>query len=182
MKFSWKAALPTSAFAGLIALSLTGCPAPAEKADDTHDHTDEHDHAVPTTLAGAQESLEHMGEEIKTAFEAGKPDEAHDALHDIGLVIQAVPELAADLGEQAKADAKQVHDDLMAAYMKLDDTMHGGTEATWDDVSEQVDSAMAKLESLITEGEDHAHDDHAHAHAHDHEDDHEEEDHDHEDH
>jgi hypothetical protein len=111
-----------------------------------------------------------MGEEIKEAFLAGKPADAHDQLHQIGAAIEALPALAKKAGIEAEEEVKQVTDDLMDSFTKLDGVLHKGPEVKWEDVSEKIDAAVKKIEGWLPEGghEEHAshdedgdHDEHA---------------------
>lgn len=165
----------SSVVAALVAMALTGCPAPATAPEEEaanhagHDHADGHDH--PHTLAEAHEQLAQMAGEIKAAFQADTPDDAHHAMHEIGNVILEIPELAKQAGAATAEEAKQLTDDLLDGFGKLDNMMHGGDKVTWDDVSEKIDAAMEKLEGWLPADADHAgHDHDADAHAdHDHE-------------
>ncbi|TWT72720.1 hypothetical protein Pla123a_40190 [Posidoniimonas polymericola] len=163
----------SSVVAALVAMALTGCPGPVSTpegdaaAHADHDHGDGHEHA--TTLVGAYEELEHMAADIKSSFQADKPGDAHDAMHEIGHVILSIPALAEKAGVGSADEVKQVTDDLMDGFAKLDDVMHGGDKVTWDDVSAKIDAAMQKLEGWLPadahadhdhDGDDHA--DHQH--------------------
>lgn len=149
----------SSAVAALVAMALTGCPSPPP----AEEHADHAEFKVPTTLAEAHEQLEHMGADIKAAFDADKPGDAHDALHDIGSVIKALPALAEKAGVEAADEAKAVADDLMDGFSKLDGVLHGGDKVAWSDISEKVDAAMAKIEGWLPEGAGHDHEAEEHA-------------------
>lgn len=137
-----------AARAGVLAAvaALVGCqqqgPAPPRANDQP---------PAPATLTEAHRQLEELGEQIQSAFEAGEPERAHDALHEIGRVIQALPRLASEAGVEAEAEVDAVTDDLMDGYARLDGVLHNAGEATWDDVGETIDGAMAKLEGWLPE-------------------------------
>lgn len=152
--------------ASMFAVALTGCPAstppgPAAGGGDGHEGH-EHDHSAPTSLVDAYEKIEHMSEDIKVAFEAGTPKEAHDALHDVGMAIDALPKLGEEAGIEAKEDLERVKSDLMQSFMKLDGVLHNQDEVAWGDVSETIESAMEKLHAMLPE---HEHADHGDDHA-----------------
>lgn len=148
---------------GLLCLA-TGCgappTAPAPKADG-HNHPD---HAAPTTLGGAVHELEELKGAIQTAFEAGKPESAHDALHEVGAVLTAAEKLV-ETGAEAdhRAEAATAVEGLFEAFGKLDDSLHSNQAIAYSDVAEQIDSAIETLEAACPAGNhaDHDHADHA---------------------
>lgn len=161
MPFSHLTRFPFLAATAVVALALTGCPSTTPPAIEGDDHGDGHDH--PTTLVEAHDQLVHMSATIKQAFEAGKPGDAHDALHEIGHVIEAIPELAKKAGLTDEEASTKVSDDLMASFGKLDSVLHSDdVEVKWGDVSETIEAAMAKLASWLPEGASHDDDEEGH--------------------
>lgn len=168
----------SSVVAALVAMALTGCPAPATAPEEDaashagHDHSDAHEHA--TTLTGAYEELEQMVAKVKSALEGDSPKDADATIHEVGHVIVSLPALAEKAGVESADEVKQATDDLLEGFDKLDRFMHGGPEVAWSDVSEKIDAAMEKLESWLPadahaghdhdgadhDGEDHADHDH----------------------
>ena len=113
----------------------------------------DHDHgAKPEDFASAMKILEGYSSDILTAFKDGKPEEAHDALHSIGHLLESLPELAMkdkELGDEAKTQLNQAVESLFDSFTKLDGTLHGGEAADVDAVSEDVNKAMEQLRSAM---------------------------------
>ena len=124
------------------ATSSIGLPPELDEEELAHDH--------PETFEAALEQLTTFKSQIQTAFEGGTPDDAHDALHEIGHVLGELPELAAKVTDDA--DQKKVvadaTDKLFDAYEKLDKSMHGGDEIKYESIKEDVDSAFTALSGI----------------------------------
>jgi hypothetical protein len=131
------------------AVNLAGCDAP-KPAANTQKVEHDHDHEEGLAIANFGESvgtLRKLHDQIKTAFEAGKPDDAHGALHSIGHVLEALEKqvntVAADKQESAKAAVKVLFD----GYMKIDKAMHDAEEIKYADLSEDLSKNVAALEA-----------------------------------
>jgi len=104
----------------------------------------------PETFVEAVAVIEQQGASIIDAFKGGTPDDAHDALHEIGHVIEELPELAmkekfsAELNEKVNSATEK----LMNAFGTLDDSMHGGKGKSLDDVTLEVDWSLKQLKSV----------------------------------
>ncbi len=131
-----------------LSIGIAGCEKPAE-APKPADGADHADHPAPTTLSEAVNQLEKMRDEVKKAFEAGTPEVAHDALHDVGDVLTATQTMAGALAGDAKEAAKSATDALMDAFAKLDGGLHDGAEVAYDEVGEDIEAAIAKLKGLL---------------------------------
>ena len=83
-------------------------------------------------------------------FEGGKPDEAQDALHEIGHVIEELPQLATKEKFSAESNGKVnvATEKLKNAFGALDDSMHGGKGESLDVVTLEVNWSMKELKSL----------------------------------
>lgn len=137
-------------------LGLSGCenktesgvkkPAAGDAAQDGHDHGD---HKHPETLAEAVTQLEEYKTTIKTAFEGGKPEDAHGALHDIGHLLESIPGLAAKNAEGDADAVKAAVEDLFDAFGALDETMHGGEDIKYETVAEKIDAAVAVIKGQV---------------------------------
>lgn len=152
---NWTLRLSTLLLALAVPIALTGC----SKTETTDSSSigpppeldaEELAHAHPETFVAAMQELETAKSQIQTAFENGTPDDAHDALHEIGHVLECLPELAKTETEdpaqhQAVADAT---DKLFDAYEKLDGSMHGGDEVKYESIKEDIDSAIATLNGI----------------------------------
>jgi hypothetical protein len=156
--------------AGLLAMLLIGCekkdaaapdssPATAESHDD-HEHGDEHaahehghdhgSHAIPDNYAAAVDMLKEHYEEIKTAFAADDADQAHDPLHCVGDLLEALPKLAtaAQLTPEQTEAVQGAVDKMLDAYGTVDEALHHGEKADYAAVSQTVDEQMQVLEGL----------------------------------
>lgn len=137
--------------AGLSILFVAGCgdsePTPVPVADHGHEHED-----MPETFSAAVAELKEHAPEIKDAFEAGKPEDAHDALHHLGEMSAVMTELidSSPLTPEQKTEAKAASETLFDQYMRLDtEVLHdASTELKYDDVAGKIDESLAKLEAL----------------------------------
>jgi hypothetical protein len=104
------------------------------------------------TLAEAVQTLKSHRDVVKAAFDAGAPEDCHETLHEVGLLIEQLPSMA----EQARLQAadmdevKQAANKLMDAFGKIDKSLHGDPDgATYSDVASEVDAALATLERKV---------------------------------
>lgn len=104
---------------------------------------------MPKDFASALAKLQDLKASIADAYAKEDPHLAHDALHEIGHVIETLPELAkeAGLSEEAQAAVVSASENLMDAYAALDEGMHGGEEIGYDEVEQKIQDAMASLSS-----------------------------------
>lgn len=142
--------------------------------------------------ASAVSSLEQHDKKIREAFQIGKPENAHDSLHEVGNILDKFPKLvdSTSLSHSDRDAAKQAADELLDAYTELDLVLHDGEEISYDEVSEKIAANLAVLKDKVAaagdggtdivspDGQpghghgphgdhsdhDHAHDDHDHAH------------------
>jgi hypothetical protein len=111
-------------------------------------HGGGHQHA--TTLAGALKEIEEFRGTIKEAFAKKSPDDAHDALHEIGHVLESVTELAAPANDEAKKSVKTAVDELFDCFGAMDDTLHNkNTGKTYEEVADRIDAAMSTLNAMV---------------------------------
>lgn len=153
--------------ASIFAVALVGCgssdqsvsdsPSASSSLDD-HDHGDHdhdgHDHGEgghPETLAEAVGQINDMGSKITAAFAKGDPDDAHDELHEIGHVIECLPELAkkAGLPEPKQQKVSEATETLMDAFGELDGTLHGGGEVDVEKISTTVSEQIEGLQGML---------------------------------
>ncbi|MEO9592448.1 hypothetical protein [Rhodopirellula bahusiensis] len=97
------------------------------------------------------EQIEEMGGKITTAFASGKPNDAHGELHEIGHLIECLPELAkkADLSSEQQEAVSEATEALMNAFGELDNTLHGGEEVDVDIVSEKISTQLKTLQPML---------------------------------
>jgi hypothetical protein len=127
----------------LIGICLLGCEPKKKESSMGGRAPEEHVHA--TTLPGAIKELDEHVATITKAFTSSKPDDAHDALHDVGHVLESIPGLAKSLTDVKKAAIKKSVDELFACFGALDETMHGGPETPFSKVGERITAAMSEL-------------------------------------
>lgn len=192
---------------GFLVAALLGCnEATSDAHADAHDHGHEHEHEHehghrPESLHAAVVELTEMRDAIRDAILDGEPNDAHDPLHEVGDLLEAIPDIAAetDLPKEEWDAVNTANEELFAAFGTIDKSFHvkdGDKQATYEEVAEKLDGAIEAIRSrLILTGEDpeseeEAHHEHDHdEHVHDEHDHHEEsedehdhsEDHDHED-
>jgi hypothetical protein len=132
----------------VVALGLTifGCePAAKPNAGTSTTAADqEHKHEHAETLADAVKELEGICESIKAAFAKDDAEAAHGPMHDIGHVLEEIPDLAAKstLDDAGKAEVKKAAESLFEAFNAVDEGMHGGTGKKYSEVSEAIDAAL----------------------------------------
>ena len=177
-----------------LALALCvagGCGKPAgSSASHGHDHGHGHDHDHSTmSYSAAVAEVEELHASIRKAFEAGKGEDAHDDLHHIGDLLDAIPKLAGKTKMSAddQTAVKEAADKVFSAYGRIDEAFHPGEgqevgDVKYADFAEEIDAGVAvlvaKLEASGEEDRDHAGHDHGeHAddgHGHDGDHDHDE--------
>ncbi|MEO1498360.1 MAG: hypothetical protein AAFV43_14545 [Planctomycetota bacterium] len=167
---------------GFLVVPLTGCgdTATVTKADDHgHEHDHDHDHGDrPESLHAAVAQLTATRDTIREAILEGDADDAHDPLHEVGELLEAIPDIASETDlPKAEWDAvKAANEELFDAFGAIDKAFHtkdGDKKAAYEGVADKLDTAIEAIRSrLALSGEDP--DDHDH--------DHDEHDHDHEDH
>jgi len=114
------------------------------KGDD-HDHDD---HKPATSLKEALETIEKYRAEIKEAFLKKQPEDAHDALHEVGHSLESLTNLAGATTEEAKQSVKKAVDELFECFGAMDDTLHGKTGKSYDEVGDRIDAALAVLKGM----------------------------------
>jgi hypothetical protein len=126
-------------------------PSSAAAHDHDHEHGAEHDHGAKSHAAGGWattvQELIKLQTEIKGAFAADKEAEADAAVHEVGHLLE---ELEALVGKTvadpaAKIEVTQAIQTLFDAFGKIDAKLHGGAGASYAEVGEQIETAMATL-------------------------------------
>ena len=133
----------------VITLTIIGCepaakPKPGAGAD-TSSGGPEHAHAE--TLADAVKELEGICATIKAAFAKDDAEAAHDPLHDVGHVLEEIPDLVAKsaLDEAGKAEALAAKKSLYESFEAVDQGMHGSGGKKYSEVAEAIDAALKIL-------------------------------------
>lgn len=120
-----------------------------------HDHgehgDDEHDHEGPESFAEALASVTSMKTTICKAFADETPDAAHDELHEIGHLLEEIPELAAKVDGISKEQIAKVEaavEKLFEGFGELDHTLHDtSAEVDVAALEKQLTDAISELES-----------------------------------
>lgn len=130
-------------------------PASADTQADEDAHAGhEHAAALPRDLSSGIAALKDHYEAIKAAFEQGDTEKAHEPLHDVGGVLEALPELAKAAG-LAGADAEKLTqsvDKMFEAYGTIDAALHDGKPADYKAVAGVLDENMAAISSVPVKG------------------------------
>ncbi|REK17420.1 MAG: hypothetical protein DWQ37_06425 [Planctomycetota bacterium] len=159
---------------------VCGCTsAKQESAEhDDHGHSHDHEHAdAPESLPVAIVELRKNWEAISQVINGSDSESAHDRLHDVGTLLEAMPDLAAetDLPESEWNEIKSEADKLLDAFGDIDLAFHkedGDRVAAYDAAKSTIDEGIAALEAKLPLLEQHAstsdHDSNPHRKAPDH--------------
>lgn len=151
----------------LLLASIVGCgdsrqkpsskptrqPSAVDAQAEKHEHGDQDEHAeeAPHSFAEGVAALQKHYAEIKTAYTQGEAEKAHEPLHQVGSVLEALPELGQQAGLAATdlEKLKQAVEKMFEAYGNIDDAVHQKKEADYQAVAEQLDENMAAISSLL---------------------------------
>jgi hypothetical protein len=113
-----------------------------------HEHGD-HDDEHHESYADAVAELDQLRGEVKDALAAGDLKKADGPVHEIGHILEELPELAAKETELATDDTiKPAVDDLFECFNDIDLKLHDdGAGKTYDEVADRIDAAIATLRS-----------------------------------
>lgn len=137
--------------------SSTDGPSPkTADADHDHDHGEEghehHHHAE--TLPDAITELTGIRNTIRDAFAKNDSEAAHDPLHEVGHVLELIPELAEkqNVSPETLTAIKSSVDTLFTAFGNVDKTLHGQEGSTYAEESETIDKALKALTDAAAGG------------------------------
>ena len=87
---------------------------------------------------------------VRDAFAAGQRDAAHEPLHEVGHQLEDLAAAAgkAELSADEMTSVKEAKETLFDAFGAIDEAFHGKEGKTYDDVAEEIGSAMQVLTSL----------------------------------
>jgi len=119
----------------------------ASSAEHAHSHDDHGHHHGPESLKEAISQLTSMRDTIRDGFAKNDQDAAHDPLHEVGHVLEAMPELAKTEKVSAKDQAaiEKAVNSLMDAFGRVDKTMHGQEGSTYSEESATIDATLITL-------------------------------------
>ena len=89
---------------------------------------------------------------IAEAFAAGKQDDAHGPLHDVGHLLGNTETLIenSDMDDDTKKKLSEAIEQLFTAYGAVDDKMHNSEKGKdYSDVSEQIENALSELQGQV---------------------------------
>lgn len=145
LRRSWSLVLGFSLLLG------SGCTEPAQNEpiassqNHGHDHED-HDHG-PESLKDALAVVTSLRNTIRDSFAKNDQDAAHGPLHDVGAILEAIPELAKKekISASNQAAIETAVNALMDAFGNVDKTMHGQEGSTYAEESATIDSTLNAL-------------------------------------
>lgn len=145
LRHSWSLILCFSLLVG------SGCSEPTRNEpvessqNKSHDH-EAHDHG-PASLTDALAELTSMRNNIRDSFAKNNQDAAHGPLHEVGAILEAIPELAKKEKASAanQAAIETAVNALMDAFGNVDKTMHGQEGSTYSEESATIDSTLTAL-------------------------------------
>ena len=144
-RYSWSLMVGFSLVVGSGCEDSTNTNTAASPAEHVHGH-DEHDHG-PASLTDAMNELTSMRNTIRDAFAKNDQDAAHDPLHEVGHILEAIPALAKKekVTTENQAVIEKSVNDLMDAFGRVDKTMHGQEGSTYTEESATIDAAIGTL-------------------------------------
>ena len=156
-------------FAAMYCLTVlaifAGCQSSATKVekeaehdhghDHGHEHGHEHDHSVrPQSLREAIVELKELSDRFCSAMDEGNMEAAHEPLHDLGQLLETMPELAADtdLPEEQWKQVKEETGRLFNSFSEVDSTFHkkdGDKKAAYENTKSTIEAGVAALEAKL---------------------------------
>ena len=122
---------------------------------DDGDHEHQHGHADhdhdSLTLADVMKTYQDQRSAIEAAFDKDSPGDAHDPMHQIGHTLGdfRVAARNQNLDEPQTSTLNEHVENLMDAFMAIDEGFHGGEETSYDDVREKIETATAGVQSVV---------------------------------
>lgn len=124
-----------------------------EASSAEHDGDDDHSEGEAPSPAETMEKLTELNSQIIQAFEAGTPDDAHDALHEVAHLLEDLPETLAKNKEFPAESMTVVNaavERLFNGYTELDETLHGSEEEIdLAKIKQEIDSALTELKGAV---------------------------------
>jgi len=147
-----------------VGIELAGCG--GDQTITFNPPVDQHDHeqvahgvghglAGPESFADALKKFDKLRGEIKASFAAGDLTKADGPVHEVGHLLEELPESAAK-ESQSEAEQRQVRravDALMDSFAAIDERVHGGDTAgkSYEEVAARIDAAFAALNLIAKE-------------------------------
>jgi len=119
-----------------------------DHAGHDDDHEGDHDHEMD--FDASLEKVESLAATINESLANDDADAVHDSLHEIGHLLEELPEMAKEHGfsdaDQEKLGAAT--EKMLDAYEAVDATLHGDEGKSWEEVKGDVESGLETLKSL----------------------------------
>ena len=117
----------------------------AKSATDAHGHDEV---SLPADFSAGVKELDRLHSTIVAAYTENQPENAHDALHVVGEVLELLPQLAEKAaisgdGLAAVRDATHV---LADSFTTLDDAMHDEKPVEFEPIKQKLADAMTRLQ------------------------------------
>jgi hypothetical protein len=123
----------------------------AAVAPDAHEAAAAELSQLPTFRDGVARLIE-LDTAIREAAEAGMPEAGHDALHEIGIVLEELPGLAKNSETPLDlAAVKRSSSVLFDAYSRIDEEMHGGEGSTYAEESQDIAREISGYRAFLVE-------------------------------
>jgi len=114
-----------------------------------HDHASEGqadtEHEHPETLAEGVEVVRGLIAKVKSSLGGDDASEADGHVHDLGHLLVDLETKA----ETLEDDVKGAVTSLIDAFSELDEKIHDEADPMFDDIAEQVETAMATLDAYV---------------------------------
>lgn len=141
---------------GLVLGAASGCSTTAVE-NEVAEKPAKKKRELPSSYAECVAEINKHGETVAEAFTANNPEEAHDALHKLGWLLTALPEVLdkTEMPETDRQEAKDAGRQLFDAYDKLDQLLHGDKEeesqaaAKFEEIKESIASATVVLDAKL---------------------------------
>jgi hypothetical protein len=126
---------------------VVGCqdaPSNVNLPPESHEHEHEHHY---DSVKDAIEELTTLRNVIRDSFAKNDQDTAHEPLHEVGHVLEMIPELAKkeNVSAENQAIVEKAVETLMTAFGDVDKTMHGQEGSTYTEEAKKIDTALAEL-------------------------------------
>ena len=145
LRHSWSLVVGFSLLVGSGCSDTTKTAPVISSQKQSHDQG-EHDHG-PESLKVALAELTSLRDTIRDSFAKNDQDAAHGPLHDVGAILEAIPELAKKekVSAENQAAIETAVNTLMDAFGNVDKTMHGQEGSTYAEESATIDTALTAL-------------------------------------
>ncbi len=119
----------------------------ASELPHVHDDHDDHGHEHPETFTAAVTGLNQILDSIREAFARGDEAAADGPVHEFGHYLEDLTELAAksSLPDEQRAAVDGAVNELFKLFERVDAKLHGDEGVSYDEVSAEIDAAMATL-------------------------------------